>query len=658
MRHATVSKVLAAAAFALFASAWSILPAAAQTADAPAEPAPSESVTADPVPAEPAAPTPTSATIPSGHKFIMRLETPMHTRTTRKGDEIEFTLAADVVADNEVLIPNKSLVRATVTKSKRAGRISGRSEIRLQFNDVRLPDGTELPIKATITRMGFDPVDAKEGDDPELKGEAGAGGDAKDVAGASAQGAIIGVLTGGARGAVYGAAAGAAISAIGMMLLRGPDLDLPRSTMFEAQFDGPVEVPLKALQARNAPPPAAAPESRVAEAVPESGRTRDRPVLKRPGRERQTGETEPSGPTAAAEAGAVPEIPEEAPDTAEAVPVPEAAEAAPAPPPAPPSGAGAEPPYAGSAAATIRVRVRMVQVDAVVRDRSGRLIDNLTADDFRVYEDGVLQEIQAFSRDELPLAVALVIDRSGSVSPFIAALRRLAAQALDQLKEKDEVCLFSFADSTDRLEDLTTDRRRIANAIDRIRAGGGTNITDALHDAVAYLARVAPDRRHSIILISDNDQTVNPTASESATIRTAMETETVVYSLKTSGTGGQLGMQLPTLILGSDPVGKITRETGGEIINVGRVSSLDSALGSVISRLRMRYSIGYYPSGTAQGGAFHAITVRLTDRHGKPGSDYFMHAKRGYYATGTSAASAAFPAPAAALVSSPGAFGR
>ena len=81
---------------------------------------------------------------------------------------------------------------------------------------------------------------------------------------------------------------------------------------------------------------------------------------------------------------------------------------------------------AESATATIRVRVRMVQVDAVVRDRAGRMIDNLTADDFRVYEDGVLQEMQSFSRDELPLAVALVIDRSGSVGPYISELRRIA----------------------------------------------------------------------------------------------------------------------------------------------------------------------------------------------------------------------------------------
>jgi hypothetical protein len=80
-------------------------------------------------------------------------------------------------------------------------------------------------------------------------------------------------------------------------------------------------------------------------------------------------------------------------------------------------------------------------------------------------------------------------------------------------------------------------------------------------------------------------------------------------------------------------VNKITQETGGEIINVRKADSLDSALESVINRLRMRYSLSYYPTSAAQGGAFHTITVRLTDTHGKAGSDYFMHAKRGYYAT-------------------------
>ena len=557
---------------------------------------------------------PESVTVPSGQKFIMQLETALHTRTTHKGDRVEFTTAADVVGDDQVLIPNKSLIRATVTKAKRAGRLSGRAEIQMQFIDIKLADGTLIPIKATITRMGFDPVDPKDGENPKLKGEAGAGTDAKTVASGSAQGAIIGVLTGGMRGAAYGAAAGAAISAVGMVLRRGPDLDLPRSTMFEAQFNKPIGIPVKSLQAQNTPAAAPEAETHVAEAFPDIDSTRSRPVLKDVRRGLPSEEIVVSEPS------------ETQPD----------AEAS---PPKQPVRANSEPRTAESSAATIRVKVRMVQVDAVVRDRSGRMIDNLTADDFKVYEDGMQQEIQSFSRDELPLAVALVIDRSGSVGPYISELRRIATRALDQLKHEDEVCLFSFADTADRLEDLTTNRQRIVDALDHIRTGGGTDITDALHDAVTYLARIAPDHRHAIILISDNHQTVNPQASETGTIQTAMETETVVYSLKTSGESLQLASRLPSLVLRGNPVNKVTQETGGEIISVNGVSSLDSALGSVISRLRMRYSLGYYPSSTAQGGAFHAIAVRLTDSHGKAGSDYFMHAKRGYYATGSSTAS-------------------
>jgi VWFA-related protein len=275
----------------------------------------------------------------------------------------------------------------------------------------------------------------------------------------------------------------------------------------------------------------------------------------------------------------------------------------------------------------------MVLVDAVVKNRNGRMIDNLKKDDFKVYEDGVLQELQSFSFDELPLAVAVVVDRSGSVAPYISELRRIATRALQQLKPVDQVALFSFAGSVDRIESLTTDRERIAQSIARIQAGGGTNINDALFEAASYLGKAAPDRRHAIILVSDNQPTVNPRASDGEVIREAMEADTVIYSIKTQGITDPLTIDLPSLILGGDGVNKIARETGGEVLKASGVSSLDNVLGSVISRLRMRYSLGYYPSNTSQGGAFHAIMVRLDERHGKPGTDYFVHARRGYYST-------------------------
>jgi VWFA-related protein len=296
----------------------------------------------------------------------------------------------------------------------------------------------------------------------------------------------------------------------------------------------------------------------------------------------------------------------------------------------------------------ISVKVKMVQVDAVVRDRSGRIMDGLQSDDFRVYEDNVLQELAGFSLDELPLAVALVIDRSGSITPYIAELRRIANRALDSLKPQDQVCLFSFAEDVRRMEDLTTDRQRIADSLDRIQTGGLTNIMDALNDAARYLEMAAPDLRHAIILVSDNHQTMQGRASEQEVIAAAQETDTVLYSMKTSKDTPLLGNVLPALVLG-DTVDRVAKETGGEVIKVANVSSLDDVLRTVISRLRASYSLGYYPPAGSQSGVFHAITVRLDDRFGKAGKDYSILAKRGYYAIQASKRIAGAPHVAPAM---------
>ena len=608
--------------------------------------------TAQSTPAQQPAPASSPAvTIPQGQKFILQLETSIHTNSTRKGDRVEFRIAGDVVADNQTVIPAKSWARATVTKAKRAGRIMGRAEVQLQFDEIRLADGTILPLRASIIRVGVTALDAKDGQ-PRIKGEAGAGGNLGAVASTAAQGALIGVLTGGMKGAMYGGAAGAAIAAAGMLLRRGPDLDLPRDTMFEARFDQALSVPLAAAQhavqaqraeqmAQNNPPP----ETQVEAPPADDPALKTRPVLRRSERIEQppAAGTETNPPSSGEIATAAPPVETQPPATP-----PPVSETNPQPPdvPQPPVAAAGRPAPvpaksqpADPGGFKLSVNVRMVLVDAVVRDRAGRIIDNLAREDFRVYEDGVEQWIQSYSRDALPLAVALVVDHSGSVSPYIHELRRIANRALQQLKSGDKVALFSFANNVERVVDLTTDRQRIADGIARIGGGGSTDIGDALFDSISYLAKVAPDYRRAVILISDNQPTVRPQASEGDTIRMAMESETVVYSLKTSGEGISLGMRFPNILMGMGSVHKVIQETGGEVIDVASVGMLDAALTGVISRLRLRYAIAYYPSNQAPGGAFHTIEVRLGERLGKPGSDYFMHARRGYYSTPDQAAS-------------------
>ncbi len=590
-------------------------------------------------PPKPAVPA-DSLTIPQGQKFILQLDTGINTTTTRKGDRVEFKVAGDIIVDNKIVIPARSQVSATVTKSKRAGRLAGRAEVRLQFDEVRLADGSAFPLRATIIRVGVTPLDAKNGQ-PGIKGEAGTGGNIGAVASAAGQGALIGVLSGSLKGAMYGGAAGAAISVAAMVLKRGPDLDLPPDTMFEARFDQALNIPLAVAQ-RSEQEHRKEELARVREPEPgadtpstDDEGARSRPRLTRTARIERPPAEAGSNPPPPAEPSPTPTQPQETASVPQPADVPAPAVTASQPAAVPQTGQ----PVPDAGGFKLSVNVKMVLVDAVVRDRTGRMMDTLTKDDFRVFEDGVPQQIASFSRDQLPLAVALVVDRSGSVAPYIEELRRIAYRALQQLKPGDKVALFSFASSVDRLVNLTTNRQQIADGIARIRAGGSTDLIDAIFDATTYLSRVAPDCRKAIILVSDNQPTVRPQASEGDTIRMAMETETVVYSLKTSGEAIPLGMRLPDLMMGLGSVKKVAQETGGEVIDVASVGMLDPALSAIVSRLRMRYAIGYYPTNQSPGGAFHTIEVRLVDRYGKPGGDYTLNARRGYYSTSDQAAS-------------------
>ena len=570
-----------------------------------------------------AAPVSPDLTVTPGEKLVLQLDTPLHTRSTRDGDRAYFKTSDEVMAGGVIAIPRGSEVRATVTQVRRPGRLTGRAEMRLRFDDVRLPDGTILPLQASVVRAGYTDIKTSKEGDQTLKGDGGNGSSIAIVGQGGLQGAILGASLGGGKGALYGGATGAAIGLASVMLQRGPDLDLPRDMLFELKFDRAFQVPAAVAQ-----------------------------------RAVQIARSVPAGPPVSS-TGSYPAPVDNFPSDRGAAPVPDfSQDNEPVPPPAetgtvdvatagrttppvvlPPAGTSgnSQPTVEDTSGADdfkLKVDVQLVMVDATVRDRSGRPMETLRREDFRVFENGLEQTIQSFSRDEYPLAVALVVDRSGSVAPYMNELRQAAYRALHQLKRGDQVCLFTFAGEVQRLEDLTTDRQRIANRIGTIQAGGGTNIVDGLFDAVYYLSLVARDRRRVVILVSDNENTTRPRSSQNEVIRLAMESETVIYSVKTVGEGTPLTMRVPVWVgsLGKDDlVGKITHETGGEIIDAGSTGSLDSAFATAIMRLKLRYTLGYNSPNAAKDGSFRKIDVRLTERYGRPDSDYSVSARRGYY---------------------------
>jgi Ca-activated chloride channel homolog len=275
----------------------------------------------------------------------------------------------------------------------------------------------------------------------------------------------------------------------------------------------------------------------------------------------------------------------------------------------------------------ISVNVKMVQVNAVVKDRFDNVVPNLRKEDFKVYDNNVLQEVAGFSQDELPLAIAWVFDRG------MGNYKQSLSLTFRHLRAQDELCIIAFDKEVSLIHKLTADLRRMLSVVPENPVQYDVrkrNVIDALHYAIKYLASAAPDHRHAIILISDNDQTMRSKASEQEVLTMAQEKDVTVYSMKYPINHWSAQDQYAK----GASADRIALESGGEVfipkpllgISLGGI--LNSGL--LFSRLRTTYSFGYYPSNT-QPGAFHTITVRLADKFGKPGIDYFIQAKKGYY---------------------------
>src|SRR5580692_1061314 len=224
----------------------------------------------------------------------------------------------------------------------------------------------------------------------------------------------------------------------------------------------------------------------------------------------------------------------------------------------------------------IRVGVNLVLLDATVKTKAGQIMADLKKENFEVREDGAVQKIVFFGRDELPLNVALVLDLSDSIGPFLGPLRDAATTALAALKPEDQVALFTFSTEAELRVPLTKDKSKIAEAISSFQAGGATNINDGIFAASEYFLKTNPMGRRVIILISDD---VGTSAGGQGTRDIVTETiaaDTALYNLKIPGYNPPGTLFYAAMQPGLVDIRKVMDQTGGEIFDVKAVSALDA----------------------------------------------------------------------------------
>ena len=180
--------------------------------------------------------------VDSGTKVPLALINSISTKHSAEGDRVYLETVFPIMVNGRIVIPPGSYVAGTVTQVKRPGRVKGRGELFLRFDSLTLPNGVTRDFRARIGTMdgrASEDFDRAEG---KIKSEGNKGGDARNVAEATAAGASIGVIAGGATGhygmgAGIGAAAGAAAGIMGVLLTRGPDAVLAKGSTIEMILD-------------------------------------------------------------------------------------------------------------------------------------------------------------------------------------------------------------------------------------------------------------------------------------------------------------------------------------------------------------------------------------------------------------------------------------
>ncbi|MFZ0284057.1 MAG: VWA domain-containing protein, partial [Terriglobales bacterium] len=297
-------------------------------------------------------------------------------------------------------------------------------------------------------------------------------------------------------------------------------------------------------------------------------------------------------------------------------------------------------PDADQSTETLKVNVNVVQLFFNVKDKKGALIPNLTKDEFQVSEDGKPQTIKYFAAESnLPLTLGILFDTSPSQARVLDMEKTVGGQFLDEiLREKDLAFVIGFDSDVDLLQDFTSSTRLLKRAMNGAKIGGGGGMTDLgggpvptlnhgcctmLYDAV-YLA--AHDElaqqvgRKAMILLTDGEDEGSKLKIQDA-IEAAQKSDAICYVLLIADRGGAW------MGFGSGEMNKLTKETGGRVIEVGnKFDKLKEGFDQIARELRSQYSIGYTPTNGKLDGSFRKIEIRANDKN------YKIQSRAGYYA--------------------------
>ena len=330
----------------------------------------------------------------------------------------------------------------------------------------------------------------------------------------------------------------------------------------------------------------------------------------------------------------------------------------------------------------VRVDTQLVSVPAVVTTTSGRPLAGLKTENFKLFENGQLQNIADFATTQTPFEIALLLDTSGSTRNDIELIREAALSFIDALRDGDRVAIIGFGNGRqgprpEVLSRLTTDRKQLRNAIEDLGNTSGTPFYDGLErvadEIFAEPARAEVLGRRALVALTDGVDSTGKAEFETARaklLRTGVATyfiqvntedyvenallkpcgEGVVLSTKQlrrhsrlfqprtrmddvsdfceMGSFERMQVSRDLYNLARREMNELAKASGGRNFVAATLRDAREAFGRVASEIGTQYSLGYYPTNKARDGKFRTIKVEVQGVTDKAQ----VRAREGYYA--------------------------
>jgi Ca-activated chloride channel family protein len=261
--------------------------------------------------------------------------------------------------------------------------------------------------------------------------------------------------------------------------------------------------------------------------------------------------------------------------------------------------------YAQNDDDSIKLDSSIVVLNAAVTDSASKAVSGLRQKQFRVFEDGVEQEIVSFGTEETPFAAVILLDTSGSMEERVTLARAAAIQFIDELRNEDNVAIYNFHSKIKLVQDFSNSRNLREQAFD-LKADGMTVLNDAIYKAAQLLSARA-EKRRAIIVLSDGADTQSGRSSDAA-LKAAMLANASVYTVDMSAmnTGGRDRIQNQGVLK------NFAEKTGGKFVATPGGVAMRDAFKRIVEELGQQYTITYQPSNTTKDGKWRAIELRIS----------------------------------------------